>query len=264
MRFLEKVFKKVWEDIYAGQNLDVYITLVIASIVAVLGVNDPSKQSIVSSAILATLGLISIGLLTNRQENEQIRQTLEALARSSESPRNLLMQNYNSSLLKQPLRDEVNQLLFLAVNGTSTFPLIKNDLEIGLQRGLDAKFIFVEPFSEAARMHAFRNRHQSEDEVNTILQTQFSRLRSLAKLAPPGKLEVRVINYLPPFNIYAFDPQSASGKMYVRIMTFRSSSDARPVLELTYADDKQLFEFFIEQFNLIWKESNFINLLDNQ
>lgn len=66
MRLLENVFRKIWHDIYTGQNLDVYITVVIAIVVAVLGVTDPSKQSIVSSAILATLGLISIGLLTNR------------------------------------------------------------------------------------------------------------------------------------------------------------------------------------------------------
>lgn len=168
-------------------------------------------------------------------------------------------------MLKQPIKDEVEQFLFLAVNGTSTFPLIKNDLEVGLQRGLNARFIFVEPFSEAAKMHAFRNRHQNEDEVNTVLQTQFSRLKALAKTASPGKLEARVINYLPPYNIYAFDPHLPSGKMYVRIMTFRTPSDSRPVLELTYNNEnKELFGFFVEQFNLIWKESTAIDLVGDQ
>ena len=72
-----KFFRLVWKDIRSGQNIDVYITVVIAIAVAIFGVIGIADLTIIASATLAILALVSVNLLSNRRENENIRELLE-------------------------------------------------------------------------------------------------------------------------------------------------------------------------------------------
>lgn len=53
-----KLHQVILQDIRARQNLDVYITVVIAVIVAVLGIFQVTDQTVVTSAALAVLALV--------------------------------------------------------------------------------------------------------------------------------------------------------------------------------------------------------------
>jgi hypothetical protein len=74
-----KLLSRVWKDISSGQNLDVYITVLIAIAVAVLGALDIADVTIIFSAVLATLALVSTSLLVNRHESEEIRNVFSTM-----------------------------------------------------------------------------------------------------------------------------------------------------------------------------------------
>lgn len=72
MKFLGEIIK----DIRNRQNIDIYITVCLSLIIAILGFAQVANQEIISSAVLATLALVSISLLINRHENDLIEKSL--------------------------------------------------------------------------------------------------------------------------------------------------------------------------------------------
>jgi hypothetical protein len=72
MKFIEVIIN----DLRNRQNLDFYITVIISLIVAIFGISQSVSQEVISSAILAILALVSLSLLINRRENDEIKKSL--------------------------------------------------------------------------------------------------------------------------------------------------------------------------------------------
>jgi len=71
-----KIIDAILNDIRKKQNLDIYITILISLVIAILGFAQVTNQDIISSAVLAVLALVSISLLVNRRENDMIQKSL--------------------------------------------------------------------------------------------------------------------------------------------------------------------------------------------
>jgi hypothetical protein len=67
---MTEFLRTVWEDIKARRNIDVYVTVGLAIVIAVLDVFNVVDQEIVSAAILATLALVSNSLLQDRRRSQ--------------------------------------------------------------------------------------------------------------------------------------------------------------------------------------------------
>lgn len=74
-----KTFRKILEDIRKRQNLDVYLTILGAIGVSILGFAQVADLSIISPAILMVLALVSFSIVTNRHENENLQIALQNL-----------------------------------------------------------------------------------------------------------------------------------------------------------------------------------------
>ena len=90
-----KFLKDIIQDIHVRHNLDIYITVVLAIIVAVLGIIGVANSIVISSTVLATLALVSTSLLQNRRENEEIRQTISQTQNLQERIDNFVKTNGN-------------------------------------------------------------------------------------------------------------------------------------------------------------------------
>jgi len=64
---------------------------------------------------------------------------------------------------------------------------------------------------------------------------------------------------LPPYTITCCDPQLINGHMFVRLSSFRVPNQIRPTFELTSANDKYWFNFFVEQFESVWREAESVD-----
>lgn len=249
MQFL----RHVWQDIRNGQNLDIYITASLSLVIAIFGVIGIANQSIVSAAILAVLALLLSHLLVARNQNEQIQATLSKLKINQSLSASQLMTNGDDiSEIIQLLRQS-KQAYFWGTTFTTHIPLLQQDLELGIASGLEAKFLLVQPSSNALKMAAFRGKDLSESDLNNDLLRNIRRLDSIAISSTVGKLEIKVIDYLAPYVMYVFDPHLSSGQIIMRLSTLRVPDTMRPIIKITRSQDLEWFNFYVEQFETAWQ-----------
>lgn len=258
---MNTILKKLWQDIRRGQNLDVYITIVIALVIAILGVIGATNQNIISSAILATLALVSVSTLLNRHRDEEIKSALLHIEDTSSLSEKFLEQE--SGRYELPILVERSHKVFLwGMTQWRTIPLLTRSIEQGLETGLEIRFLLLKPNCSAARMAAFRTTHNDINKINSELNINLRQLKDLAKKELPGRLEIRVIDYLAPWTIYAFDPHRPEGQMIVRLTPFRVPNRIRPKFRLSAREDEKWFQYFLSQFEAAWAEAELISLIE--
>ncbi|MBH8564473.1 hypothetical protein I8748_20185 [Nostoc sp. CENA67] len=248
-----RLLRHVWQDIRSGQNLDIYITAPLSLVVAIFGVIGIANQSIVSAAILTVLALLLSHLLVTRNQNEQIQIALSKLEINQSLSASQLMTNGDDiSEIIQLLRQS-KQAYFWGTTFTTHIPLLQQYLEFGLASGLEAKFLLVQPSSNALKMAAFRAKDVSESDLNNDLLRNIRRLDSIAISSKVGKLEIKVIDYLAPHVMYIFDPHLSSGQIIMRLSTLRVPDTMRPIIKITRSQDLEWFNFYVEQFEIAWQ-----------
>ena len=65
-------FKRIYQDVLEGQNLEVYLTLLVALVLLILDVFGLVSPNIVAAGTLATLALLAYSTLNNRQQMHQV------------------------------------------------------------------------------------------------------------------------------------------------------------------------------------------------
>jgi hypothetical protein len=246
-----KLLQNAWHDIKSGQNIDAYITILVAIVIAIFGITGSAKVEIVLSAILAVLALVAASLLVSRQESKKLQNAVSRIENLDHLADKFLGNEYDRTDLKRLIRTS-RKVFFWGINFTRTIPLMKDDIEYGLSNGTEIKFLLLKPSSEAINMAAFRSKDADADELNSTLETNLYRLSSLAEKSYPGHLEIRCVDYLPCCTVICFDPHLPHGHMFARLLTFRISNEARPTFELISKQDKYWFDFFVNQFESVW------------
>jgi hypothetical protein len=242
----------VWADIRAGQHLDIYLTILISAVIAILGFFQVVDQTIISAAVLAMLALIASTLLQNRRANDLLQEKMLALE--------------GHEFLRRELEDYYQQNEALSTASTALFwgitlerlvPHVEEQLQAGLQQGrLNARFLLLKPESDAVKMDAFRERNGNEKSTNTAINMAIDRLTRIAEAAvKPATLEIRVVDYLPPWTLVAFDPSKKKGKMFISILPFRHRIRDRPTFRLDAEKHGYWMRTFTEQFEKLWEEA---------
>ena len=74
-----KVVQEFITDIRNGENIDVYLTVLVCTVIVVLDVVGVAQPSIVTAAILLTLGLLSLSTLSTRKALGEFRDSIQRL-----------------------------------------------------------------------------------------------------------------------------------------------------------------------------------------
>jgi hypothetical protein len=249
-----KILREIWEDIRTGQNLDIYITVALSVIIAILGITGKTTQEIIFSAILATLALISSGLLVNRHQNEETQKLISTIKNETSLSENFFVGEDNIAEIIHLIRKS-RKVYFWGTTLTTHIPILEDELEKGLENGLEVRFLLIKPEGVALKMAAFRGKDLSEKDLESDLRRNLARLSAINSHAPQGKFECRVVDYLAPYTMYIFDMGLSSGIILVRISALRTPNTMRPTFRLTQKDDSKWFEFHAEQFETAWKEA---------
>lgn len=250
----------VWQDIKRGVNLDIYITVIVSVVIAILGVTGIANNAVLFSAVLATLALLSTSLLVNRKDNDGIRDALAQIKPARSKADDFFDLEHELDELIQNIRS-ARRVYIWGTTFTTHIPLFKDFIKQGLQSGLEIKFLLVKPESSAIKMAAFRGLDLEEETLNSNLRVNLKILDNLSKGTPPGKLEFRVVDYLAPYAVYFFDPHLPSGHMFAHMSTFRVQNNLfRPSFRLTRKEDNLWVEHFLNQFETIWEEANPVNM----
>ena len=260
---MKRILNIIWQDVRSGKNIDVYITIVFAFMVAGLYITDNIDQRIVFSAILTILALVTINSLITRIENKEIVKTIRELDGTTGFAGKFLKDDFDRTILANHLQNS-RKALFWGFSFVSTIPFLRDEIDRGLKSGLDIKFLLVEPSSDAAKMSVFGNRPGDFEEFNHAINANLSQLSRHIKWNSQGKLEAKIINYMPTVKLLAFDPDLPSGIMFVRLTTFRTQRQRSPWFELSNTNDSKWFNFFLEQFDLAWNEAESVDLANFQ
>lgn len=249
---MEQSAETIFERI--RRNFDVYLTMAMSVAVAILGICEVVEAPTVSSAVLGTLALVSFSLLRNRRTDETIQETLSGLDELLLPNRGLLAYKFDAAEYIEAF-SRAEKVLIFGAGYTVLVPIMRDHFGEGLPSGLTMRVLLMDPTGAANEIAAFRANRTVED-LESLYQRNLSLLAELAERTDEDRLEYRVIDYLPPYNLLAIDPHRPNGTLYVRLAAWRASTVQRPVIVLSRDQDTKWFEYFVSQFESMWSEAS--------
>lgn len=71
-----------------------------------------------------------------------------------------------------------------------------------------------------------------------------------------GSVELRVLDTLPPFGIFAVDSDKPSGRIRIELYPDSCPIGERPIFELCASRDGEWYSFFRQQFEVLWQKAS--------
>jgi hypothetical protein len=237
------------------RSFDLVLTIAVAVAVGLLGAFDVVGTAVTGGVTLTTLGLLAIGSLHGRS-------SLGALTRSvTELGRNLDDRTSADRLLTPSTSGGDLDLAAAAdirVVGVTLARTIRNQyatLQQRLDAGATVRIALIAP--QAATLAEAARRSTMADQPAIFahrLRTTLDLLDDLAArtAAGPGRLEVRLLDFVPAFGVVAVDAQAPNGRVHVDIYSHRGGSP-EPTLPLHADRDGRWFRHFTAEFDRVWE-----------
>ncbi|MEU4272962.1 hypothetical protein [Streptomyces sp. NPDC026092] len=131
-------------------------------------------------------------------------------------------------------------------------PYLKEEIKLSVENGVRFKVLLIERDSAAMTMAHLRAGPRADlEEMREGLDTNIAALSRIAHQVP-GQVEVRVIDYLAPYTLYAYDPDGRSGRMDLRLGSFHGKHTLRPTFTVEADRDADWFVYFYKQFTSTW------------
>ncbi|MEU5278137.1 hypothetical protein AB0G87_17175 [Streptomyces asoensis] len=235
-------------------SLDLYVTLVAAVILGVLGLVGKASPEVVTSGVLAILALVGFSLLRIRSQSETIDETLTSI-----SARPSADHFFTPVDDGEEIKEMISSSREVWLHGwTLELHLVSYASEIrkAVTKGLHIKILVIEPGSSAMAIAASEADNRSASELSANLEANLRRLVAPFSSPVAGKLEIRTLTHVPHYTVIASDPSAEQGKIIMRIATFRAEHWQRPTFSVTRLMDATWYEFFKVQFDKKWESAN--------
>jgi hypothetical protein len=175
---------------------------------------------VVAAATLGTLALLAIANLGSRHQVDEPRATVARL----------------TAAVDDAVRDDVPADRFLAVRA----PAVD-----GERRGADDIRLVGVTLARTLGV-------TSPDLYGPRIESTMEILSHLASAAGvPGRVDVRLLPFVPAFGMYLIDPGEPDGRAYVELYQHRSL-EPNPCFGLRAERDGRWYRFFVTQFDVLW------------
>jgi|YNPBryantNP2012_1023418.scaffolds.fasta_scaffold19505_1 hypothetical protein len=238
-----RLLKRIWDDIKKGENIDLYVTVVVAFGLVLLDLIGFAPQNWLSSIILAVLGLIAISTLGNRYRLEELS---HKLTQSNE----LFLDEFPARL-----KDDFEagtEVWLVGVTLARTVKTYYVAMERKIRKGHIIKVLLVHPEGPPIEMAETRiyGRMDVQRTIGDIRNTlqDLCDLRAIA----PDRLQIRTIKNPLAYGAIAINPDSPLGVLYLEHYPYKVPGGSRPKLVLR-ATDGQWYEFFREEIRILWE-----------
>ena len=240
-----KQIMNIWDDIKQGENIDLYLTVFVSITLALLNIFGLAHNDWIPSITLAVLGLLAVSSLVNRKKIE------DALKDAKERDGNFL-DCFPADW--QERMENADELWVVGVNLSRTVVSYFSLFEQKLKRGNTLKFLLVDPNGEALRISGMRRPESGYTQQNlALLQSTLQSLCELKRIAGRN-IEIRIIDYPMSFGVFAVDPNTPKGAIYLSYYPFKNPGGAVPKLVLQPQNGKWYDQFKDEMENL-WNNS---------
>ncbi|WP_320065958.1 hypothetical protein [Micromonospora sp. RTGN7] len=237
-------------------ELEAYLVSGTALVVGALGLLNVTSPDVVAAATLAVLGVITFDLLTGRRRLGRIESTLRDVTGS----------------LRPDVGDSADRLLTAAVPGAAvglagardirlvgvtlsrTIRSHLDDLRQQLAAGATVRVALIDPAGPAPEEAARRNglpAGGAEVFAHRIQPTLDLLDYLAAQVTGGGRLEVRLLRFVPAFGMVLVDPEKPSGRISIDVYSHRP--DGREAMVTLRADrDPVWYQHFAREFDQIW------------
>jgi Domain of unknown function (DUF5919) len=248
--------KMPWVGRLWGQA-ELYLTMVISLVVGVLGMLDVVNPEMLAGATLATLGLVAAASLGARSQLTSLAGTTADLATLvRELPATGTSADRLLSGSTSGLDVELSCAQDIRIVGVTLCRTIRNvmlTLQHRLEHGAAVRIALIEPSRGALLEAARRSTVPDAPEIfANRLRPTIDLLRQLTAAAGhTGRLEIRLLSFVPAFGMIIVDPDEAHGRIHVDIYSHRSAV-TEPTLPLRADRDQRWYRHFRHEFDRIW------------
>ena len=158
-----------------------------------------------------------------------------------------LTNNFNFREVSDKMVNAQETYVF-ALGCTVTMPLLKDRTSnMDASKQPKFRFLLMQPDGDAVKLAAMRAGEDIEDMINTYRV-------NMKKVCTIPNSELRTLDYLPPYNIFIFNPNEDNAEMIVHIAGWKTPSEnSRPALRINKSQNRVWFDYFLNQFNKMWE-----------
>jgi hypothetical protein len=237
-------FQRIWTDIRKGDNIDLYLTVLIALVLVILNIFGVALQGWLSSMTLAVLGLLAISMLGNRHRVEEV------LKKLSQTPDSVFLDEFPSSLRNDI--ESSTSLLLAGVTLGRTTKTYYSLFERKLQRGENIRILLVNPDGGAIEMADSRAYWSIDTErLRVEIRGRLADLCHLKKIAPE-RIEIRTIQYPLSYGATLVNPDSSPSILYIEHYPYKVERESIPKYILR-SQDGYWYNFFKAEILKLWE-----------
>lgn len=242
-----RIFRRVWKDIQQGENIDLYVTVALAIILAILNLVGLAPSVLLNSITLAVLALITIAILGNRHRLEVI------IERTSLATDRIPLEEFPPEFVLE--LENAKEVWLTGIHQSAVITAYYSLFERKLKRGDKLRVLVVDPNGAACKMAAMRfpGRVSENQERIRILSTLES-LCELKKIAP-SNLEIRTIDYLLEYGAFLLDPETPEGVAYLQRYTFKTLGGARKPKLVYRRQDGRWYDLVCAEIRALWENA---------
>jgi hypothetical protein len=231
------------------QSLDLVATLTISLILGTLGMLNVADGPVLAGATLATLCVLAAGAVHSRL---QIGGLLELTRRHLvDTPPADRLLHTSTSGIEADLTD-ASEIDIIGVTLNRTVRNQAAMLGQCLRRGGTVRVAVIDPggevLSEAARRSTTP---EAADIFAHRLRPTLDLLDELAATAGRGRIEVRLLDFVPAFGVLAVDGHRPGGRLHVDFYSHRFGG-TEPALALQAGRDHTWYQHFLGEVEQIW------------
>lgn len=251
MRFLNTVIA----DIQSGENIDVYLTILICAVVVIVDLFGVVQPGIITAVILLTLSLLSFGALTTRKTLGELNTTIQRIedgqgAEAFFKDRNAYAPLPETTALARQIYFAGPTLINLFSQWAGYFQFEKLN-----KQGATIQAILLDPDSPAIASAA-KCINEPPENVRKDIERTLSYIEIMVKDEDrAGSIEARLMSAYPNFGMVLIDPDEPNGRMFVEFTGYCTRIHTRPHIELTRQRDGVWYEYFLQQYRKLWEDS---------
>ena len=231
------------------QSLDLVATLVVSLAVGLLGMLNLTDGPVVSGAILATLGILAAGTLYSRHQMEDLLEL--ARQRLVDTPPADRLLRCSTSGTDADLADAIE----IGIIGVTLNRTVRNHaaaLRQCVRRGGTVRIAVIDPRGPVPGEAARRSTTPDAAEIFAHrLRPTLDLLEDVAATAGGGRIEVRLLSFVPAFGLLAVNRRRPDGRLHVDIYS-HAFSGTEPALTLEAGRDHLWYQHFLGEFDQIW------------
>ncbi|GIJ36609.1 DUF5919 domain-containing protein [Verrucosispora sp. WMMD703] len=247
------------------RHLQTGLTVSIAMVVGVLGVFDVVDPSTVAAATLATLALLAFDLAEERRDLAHVVPLLTRVVRALHRLPGELPGEPRLAASTSGLNIDLAGAADVRLVGVTLGRTLRNiaePLARRLAEGALVRIAVIDPATSAPAEAARRATLPDDRGIFTNrLRPTLDLVREVAESARgTGRIEVRLLPFVPSFGLIMVDAEGEAGRLYVDVYSHRPAG-AEPVLALTQAGSPQWYRHYLREFDHIWAHGQPIDLL---